>query len=402
MKNKLTILLAIGLLSISLVKAQNQWIAQNSGNSSFLTSVYFVSADTGYVCSEGGNVYKTANGGTNWNSVGTGPGYYLVFENAQKGFGTDGEHILVTQNGGVHWDTCFSNPNVLGIQGISFPDKKHGYAAAWSQTLDNYVIKTSNGGISWDTVYTYANNFSLFMSVFFTDSLNGYVACDNGYILKTTNGGNSFTAMEVDNIISPYFNSVFFVNATTGYLAGSSIYKTTNSGLTWNALTCLGEPFYSIYFTDANHGYVGGGNGINSLSLYQTNNGGSNWTQGASGVQTLNAIFFPDTMPGYAVGTNGTILKYTHASGITENPLSNVSVDLFPNPVSDNLSIEIASPSVISHSILTIYSVQSQLLLQKEMTKEKEEIDVKDLANGVYFLKITTSEGSVVRKFVKE
>jgi hypothetical protein len=75
---------------------------------------------------------------------------------------------------------------------------------------------------------------------------------------------------------------------------------------------------------------------------------------------------------------------------------------LFPNPVSDNLSIEIASQSVISYSILTIYSVQGQLLLQKEMTSDKEEINVQDLDKGVYFLKITTSEGSVVHKFIKE
>ena len=83
MKNKLAFLLVLGLLSISLTKAQNQWVTQNSGTSSFLTSVYFVSADTGYVCSEGGSVYKTTNGGTSWNSVGSGPGYSLYFTDAQ-------------------------------------------------------------------------------------------------------------------------------------------------------------------------------------------------------------------------------------------------------------------------------------------------------------------------------
>jgi hypothetical protein len=39
---------------------------------------------------------------------------------------------------------------------------------------------------------------------------------------------------------------------------------------------------------------------------------------------------------------------------------------------------------------------------QNEINFEKTELNISELANGVYFIKLTTPDGSVVRKFVKE
>jgi photosystem II stability/assembly factor-like uncharacterized protein len=400
MKNKLSIFVAMGLLSISLANAQNQWLTQNSGTSAFLTSVYFVSADTGYVCSQAGAVLKTTNGGLNWNNIGTGPGNSLCFLNSQKGFGVLDDKIFYTQNGGTNWSPNYSNPDLLSFQSLYFPDNKHGYAIALTQMMDNMLVKTSNYGLSWDTIYKYSDNLALFVSVFFKDSLNGFIGADNGKILKTTNGGTIWSILPVDLVNKPSFSYIYFPTPDTGFAATDihGVYRTIDGGNTWNHLSSSFPPaLYSVWFTDANHGFVGGGDGLTSMTLYKTNNGGNTWTQSASGVQALNAMYFVDSMPGYAVGTNGTILKYTHSTGINDNVFSETNLNLYPNPATDKLTIETPQKAAIE-----ILNLQGQLVKSFPNEGRETPVDVSELTGGVYILKLTTEEGSVVRKFVKE
>jgi photosystem II stability/assembly factor-like uncharacterized protein len=398
MNNKLTILIAIGLISINLVSAQYQWVSQTSGNSGFLTSVYFVSADTGYVCSQAGSILKTVNGGTNWNSVGTGPYSGLCFRNAQIGFGGNDTELLYTQNGGVTWTTCYSNPNVWGIGNICFPGKKQGYAMGWSYNTGGYILKTLNSGVTWDTLYNYPLGIISIMTMFFKDSLHGYVGLDNGRIIKTANGGLSWSTVAVDTINQPMISSIYFSSANIGYAASDvrGVFKTTDGGNTWNHLSFTFSPaLYSIWFIDDNRGFVAGGDGMTSMVLYQTSNGGSTWTQSASGINTLTTLFFIDSIPGYAVGDNGTILKYVHVTGLEQDNLIK-NINIYPNPVTTTISIE----GVIENTIAEIFDISGKLLLSKQLNENQ--LDISTLAKGLYFIKLSTAEGSVVWKFIKE
>src|SRR5438067_13068298 len=60
-------------------------------------------------------------------------------------------------------------------------------------------------------------------------------------------------------------NSVYFVDANTGYIAADSnssprVLKTTNGGLNWTRQTIpiTGPSLRTIFFLDANTGYAGG------------------------------------------------------------------------------------------------------------------------------------------------
>ena len=401
MKNKTAIIFIICLLSVRLVNGQNQWVSQVSGTSSFLTSVYFVTADTGYTCSQAGSLLKTVNGGTNWNQVGTGPEGALWFLNSQKGFGQGETDLLVTQNGGTTWTSCFSNPNATPPVGISFPNQTTGYGITWSTGLDNYVIKTNNGGLSWDTIYRYSYGATLFTAVFFTSPLKGYVTTDYGTILKTTNGGASWIPMSVDSANTVSIYSIYFPTPDTGFVATDihGVYRTTDGGDTWNHLSFSFPPtLVTVFFTDANHGFVGGGDGFSSMTLYRTNDGGNSWTQSASGVQTLNSIFFIDSVPGYAVGTNGTILKYTSSTGIEDNAQTE-TFSVYPNPATNNITIEL---SISDNSTASVYNLEGQMLLEQNLLATKTEMDISSLSKGVYVIKLNTENGVAVRKFVKE
>jgi photosystem II stability/assembly factor-like uncharacterized protein len=399
---KILVLFSLILISTA-IHAQNQWVSLNSAPNATLTSVYFVSADTGYISTFGGTVYKTTNGGLNFNQVNNnGPAFSLCFLNAHKGFGAHDNYLLVTQNSGNTWNTSYTNSNFMEINNICFPDKKHGFATAYSNDMISYLLWTNNGGTSWDTISIHDPYYPWFKSIFFKDSLNGYIGSDVGRIYKTMNGGTSFFPITLAN--AGEINSIYFPTTDTGYATAldKGVYKTIDGGNTWNHLNYnFLANLNSVWFVDANNGFVGGGDDINYMVLYKTNNGGNSWSQCLTGTHSLNAMFFVDNMPGYAVG-NGIVLKYTNTTGIADNLLSDVNINLYPNPATDKLSVEVPFGIFSDKSAVSIYSVQGQLLLQNKINTERTELNISELANGVYFIKLTTLDGSLVRKFVKE
>jgi len=71
---------------------------------------------------------------------------------------------------------------------------------------------------------------------------------------------------------------------------------------------------------------------------------------------------------------------------------------LYPNPVSDKLIIE--SQDVID--FVEIYNLMGALVYSQNDYGDKLEINTADLPSGIYFVRLTTGDGTQVRRFVKE
>ena len=69
---------------------------------------------------------------------------------------------------------------------------------------------------------------------------------------------------------------------------------------------------------------------------------------------------------------------------------------MFPNPVSDILNIRLNSNSEI-----ILYDMQGKIIKQIYTSKSIENIDVRELKNGIYLLKITSNKQNTVYKVVK-
>ncbi len=78
------------------------------------------------------------------------------------------------------------------------------------------------------------------------------------------------------------------------------------------------------------------------------------------------------------------------------------NIDIYPNPVTNNLQIEINSEVRSENAELKIYDVVGNLLFGKSIATNKTTLDVSSFANGVYVIKATTGKGVVVKKFIKE
>lgn len=82
-----------------------------------------------------------------------------------------------------------------------------------------------------------------------------------------------------------------------------------------------------------------------------------------------------------------------------ENKTDNLSV--YPNPAVDKLTVTYPN---ISNKFISIYNLQGQLLIRKEIGYfiKSADIDIKDLTKGMYILRLENDECILTSKFIKE
>jgi photosystem II stability/assembly factor-like uncharacterized protein len=316
MKKIITLLFFLSLFSSDICFSQSGWFWQNplpQGND--LASVQFLDLNTGYSIGKAGCFMKTSNGGLNWSDNYFVGGFEsfdnspkplngLFFIDANSGFITTNSHILHTSNQGNWWDTVFST-SFPPLNAVFFPDSLTGYCCSGSiNSTYGKIYKTTNKGVNWivSITTTYPYNSVFFVNVN-TGWFAGYyqigypaniAAC---YIFKTTNGGISYTSQLM--IQNQSLKSVFFVNENTGWAVGTKIWKTTDSGITWDSQNISA---YSISFINSQTGYC-----VNDLGVLKSTNGGTNWHQQTS--VGGNSISVQDINNVYVVGNYGTLTK---------------------------------------------------------------------------------------------
>ena len=214
------------------------------------------------------------------------------------------------------WTPITGLPSTEAMKTVKFIDLNTGWAAGETGT----IMKTTDGGDSW-TIQTSGITNTL-RSIFFLDTNNGWACGDEGTILTTNNGGATWTPQS-----SPYssqYNTIRFVNSSTGWIVGigNVLLKTTNGGVNWIQQTNQGSSMWGLEMLSTTSGWVCGGfnNSQNSPTLLKTTNG-TNWTfQTNSGVSTFvsfNDIRFSDANNGWIVGGNGIIRHTTNAGATT-------------------------------------------------------------------------------------
>lgn len=146
-----------------------------------------------------------------------------------------------------------------------------------------------------------------------------YGSSQNGSFYRSSNGGNSFS-----NLNTPSSNGVwttpFIIDPnvnTTLYVGYDELYKSTNSGGTWSAISsiAIGDlEHIEVAPSNSNYIYVSSG-----TTLYRTTNGGTSWTNISAGLggATINRIAVHSSSPNkIAVAVSGSRI-YTSTNGGT-------------------------------------------------------------------------------------
>jgi photosystem II stability/assembly factor-like uncharacterized protein len=383
-----------------------------------IEDMYFIN-DVGYGVTDRGEIIKTTNGGNVWTLKYSLPGYqfYAVnFADVNTGFicGCQGEYpsetalVMKTTDGGSSWVTKFTNSYGSDYYEMYFADNNTGYVFGGGQFGN---IKTTNGGNNW-VPFNIPGIYGIVTSASFLNANTGYVTGGYGtYVAKTSNGGNSWNVFQN---VGMNLNAIFATDQNTAYVAGEGnvIHKTTNSGQLWYyyPVNYPNADFKSIYFPNANTGFIVGENGEDGGLLLVTTNAGNTWNfQDYGQSSRLISILFVSANTGYISGHDGLILK-TISGGIgitnisTEIPSSFSLYQNYPNPFNPttNIRFDIQKTGFISIKIYDMLGREIAVLVNEKLKPGTYEADW-DAANypsGVYFYKLTTEGYTDTKKMI--
>lgn len=412
MKTSLSFLMILFLSIYIQNHGFGQWIdisPQGSYNYVTLFDTYFIDDNTGFAVGQDlqsgyGYIFKTVDGGSTWSDTSFADAHLrsIDFKSNAVGFvvGYDNPpatmtKIFTTIDAGNSWIMSTDN-TFTGMDGIQFVTSDiaymYGYGSVWGYNAG--IMKTTNGGSSWN--YISDNGGLLICDMHFIDANTGFFAVLNmtsleGTIQKTSNGGTGFNTIYTGEWIM----SNYFVNSNTGYLleglnaTDRKLIKTNDGGTSWNS-TYLGEDYKSVYFINEYTGYIYGGGGL----IKKTNDGGISWQSETSvmslsfeksACHTNNYIFIS--------GNGGTIVKSLHGAttGIDKHSNRNNSVNVFPNPFSDLINIDIMLDEKIT---LEIYDQAGKLQFSQMYDENIIRVDGEQFGSGVYFYKILVNAKS--------
>jgi len=74
-------------------------------------------------------------------------------------------------------------------------------------------------------------------------------------------------------------------------------------------------------------------------------------------------------------------------------------LNLYPNPASEKVTV---ITHINEHSVISIYNLQGQLLMQQQAQQGKTEVDISELARGVYILRLYSNSRAETGRIIKE
>jgi photosystem II stability/assembly factor-like uncharacterized protein len=226
------------------------------------------------------------------------------------------------------------------LTAIHFMDETHG----WGVT-SQYVLRTEDGGTTWYNVTPPGiTDFGYSPTSYFLDNSHGWVVLPDqtdpsapGQLFRTSDSG---TTWEESSFPAGTGGSFSFVDANTGFYlaalgagAGSewvAVESTTDGGATWKTAFThtpgaaenpgdlpAGGMKSGISFRDATHGWVTGNIPMDSyMYLYYSTDGGSKWTQQPAEIPSALGTVFAGTYPPVFFGQEG-IMPVTMVANAT-------------------------------------------------------------------------------------
>jgi len=319
------------MLFFSEILPQGTWEKVDSPVSENLSSVFFVDSSYGWAAGFSGIIIHTSNGGKDWtiqdskttNNIADifflnrNIGWAFFWEVSSFPFGT---YVLKTNDGGVNWIASPSPAESCFGQTIFFQDSLNG----WMGGKPYPIVQTSDGGITWEEALIDSSTYSTFpvYDLKFYNSNIGYASggvfdcC--GIIWLTTNGGSNWFAIDTPFVAPEPIYSLHLTDSInvlgvggdfelTGF--GVGIINSSDAGETWN-FEYIGTSgvAWDIAFRSRSDAWAPLGGEAN---LIYSMDSGINW----SSVPTPDSalifrITFPDSLHGFGIGNDGVIIKY--------------------------------------------------------------------------------------------
>jgi len=348
-------------------------------------------------------VFKTTDGGQSWTQItppGNSGGVLVHFFDAMNGAVINRNAVSTTTDGGETWTPVVSPAapafaaNEFNILNYTCNYSAQAGERIWVGTSKGRIYRSLDRGYHWTMKQVAASNDCI-MSIAFTDTLHG-----------------------VASAVGTYSTSSGLIT----YYPESKLYVTDNGGDTWTPVADV--PVGIVTHLEAVPGaaghffggsYAGQFDGDANIWLNSNYLAADAWENTSADSFRLQGAEFLSPTLGYAIGwsaraseaviidgnvfANNYILKWTGNVVPTrdlKDPLHSVSI--FPNPVSDWLTIQSADPTAPMFVCLSDWS--GRLVFEGEISEPK--LSMKNLPAGAYWLQIQTTEHVTVHKVIRQ
>ncbi|MCF8371122.1 MAG: T9SS type A sorting domain-containing protein [Bacteroidales bacterium] len=316
----------------SMYPSQISWLSEGPGNIGGRINEIIVhpfDSSIMYAGSAAGGIFKTIDGGQNWESIFDDHAYLaigeLIFDPQDPdiiyagtgdpnitGYPFIGNGIYKSLDAGQSWEHLgLSEVGIVSKISIDPNNSDLIYVAAmglpFEQNIHRGLYKSTNGGLSWDKVLYLSNNAGIIDLIVVPNSQTIYAAGWNrirnnsqsilygqqSKIYKSTNGGSTWNVLtnglptnvmsRIGLCMSGSDTSLLYAVMTNTSLQVGGVYKTTDAGASWTSLP-VGTPLSYAY---GGFGWYFGQIRISpyndnelfilGIDLYKSSNGGLTW-----------------------------------------------------------------------------------------------------------------------------
>jgi uncharacterized protein (TIGR02145 family) len=363
----------------------------------------------------GDSIAKYQLGGGEWLNTKTGA-YYFNYgtKDFEKTYGATYNKYVSTSNkicpAGWHvpskteWDTLINYAGGNNIAGNKLKAES-GWSNEGNGTNNlNFTAYPAGGAIC--CVNSYVGTYSNWWSSTLYDGSHSYfysiesdkAAIDLNNFLGTASDGYSIRCIKNTSINNSNSSDTIF---THNYLKNKNV---TNAVSSNSLASCNIDFSQQVYNVSISKLTVSSNNSADiEWSFYQ--NGilkslSNNISFVNSGYNLIYQTVFCNTNPNsidsitFATAYNIDILT-------SKNELANQNINIFPNPAKQNITVSLDN-TVKLNSIEIINSIGQSVFIKRTELSNNSILNISELPQGVYYIKIQTDNGSTVKNFIKE
>lgn len=306
--------------------------------------IHFIDPDHGWYGNGAGKLFRTADGGANWEKVFEKPGTFiraLGFLDADNGFignvgvnyypgVTDPHPLYRTRDAGASWEPVEAAgiEKVAGICGIDIIRTRRIFQGEMREVAIIHaagrvggpaaLLRSEDGGETWRVIDLSADA-GMILDVKFLTPMTGFLAASgpsataegDARILRTADGGATWTPVYQSGRKLENCWKMSWPSARVGYATVQSydetnlrrvVIKTKNGGRSWKELDLVEAPKmqeFGVGFVDEKRGFVGcAGTG------FETRDGGKSWSKCDIGraVNKIRIVRDANRARAYAIG----------------------------------------------------------------------------------------------------